>query len=323
MIMIRVSPEDYAGIGTREAYGRVLLEIGRRNKNVVLVGADCVGSVRGATFAGEFPERTINFGIAEQNMVAAAAGLALSGKIPVVSTFAMLMTLRACEFVRNDLGYANTNVKLVATAGGLSFCYGGSTHHALEDLAIVRTMPNLTIIVPADGFEVAKALVAAVEHVGPVYMRLGRGGEPDVYTEDYDFSIGKAVTMREGDDVALIATGNTVRLALQAADQLSGQGWQARVLNMHTVKPIDRGAVLKAAAETGRIVTIEEHTIVGGLGGAVAEVTSDECPVLVRRLGVPDVFCGTGSMDDMFCRIGIMPDQIAESAIELLRKQAR
>ena len=304
----------YAGLGTRDAYGKALLEVGRRNERVVLLGADCIGSVRGATFAGEFPQRTINFGIAEQNMVAAAAGLALSGKVPIVSTYAFLMSLRACEFVRDDVAYANTNVKLVATAAGFSFSSGGSTHHALEDVGILRTMANLTIVVPADGIETAKALPAIVDHVGPVYMRLGRGGEPDVYTQDYEFRIGRAVTLRAGNDVALIAAGNGLRVALQAAEELAQQGIEARVLNMHTIKPIDRDAVLQAAEETGGIVTVEEHSIIGGLGSAVAEVTSEECPVPVRRIGVEDVFCGTGTMDQMFERVGLTPTNVAQHA---------
>ena len=318
--MIRLNAAEYWGLGSRDAYGRALVEVGRQNPDLVLLGADCIGSVRGGAFAAEFPGRTFNFGIAEQNMVAVAAGFALSGKIPVVSTYAFLMSLRACEFVRDDVAYANTNVKLVATAAGFSFASGGSTHHALEDVGVFRTMPNLTIIVPADGLETARAFVAAIEHVGPVYLRLGRGGEPDVYTEDYDFAIGRAVTLREGNDLTLMAAGNAVRPALLAADRLAGQGIEARVLNMHTIKPIDRQAVLKAARETGRIVTVEEHTVLGGLGSAVAEVTSEACPVPVRRLGVPDVFCGTGTMDDMFRRVGITPECIAGCASELVGK---
>lgn len=317
----RVTKTGFGYVSTRDAYGLALREIGRENPAVYVLTADCLGSVRAVLFGEEFPERTVNFGIAEANMVGAAAGLALEGKIPFISGFSMLMSMRACEQIRTSIAYPNLNVKIVGTHSGLSMGGGGSTHHSTEDIAIIRSMANMTVIAPADGAETAKAARACVEMEGPVYMRLGRAFEATVCDFEYDFEIGKALCMREGDDVTIIACGSVVHLALQAGDELHEKGISARVLNMHTVKPIDVPAIVRATEETAGIVTVEEHNVIGGLGSAVAEVVSEINPTRVLRVGVPDVYAGTGMTDQLREKLGITPGAIADAATRILDGQ--
>lgn len=314
-----VTSTGFGDLGTRDAYGVALRDLGRANPDIYMLTADCLGSVRAKLFAAEFPERTVNMGIAEANMMSTAAGLALEGKIPFVSGFAMLMSMRACEQVRTDIAYPNLNVKVVATHSGLSMGGGGTTHHCTEDIAILRSMANITVVVPADGIEAGAATHAAAEVTGPVYIRLGRDLEPTVSNFDgYNFQLGKAILFRPGDDVSLIACGSVVHIALQAADLLAEEGVAARVLNIHTVKPIDREAIVSAAKETAGIVTLEEHNTYGGLGSAVTEVVCEERPTRVRRIGVPDVYAGTGWPNELQSKWGIEAGTVAKLAKEII-----
>jgi transketolase len=306
---------------TRSAYGEALLEVARRNPKVVGLAADCARGVID-DFRKEFPDRFFNLGIAEQNLIGVSAGLANSGLLPFALSYSPFLSMRSIEQIRDDVAYPNLNVKVAAMLGGVSQSLGGTTHHATEDFAILRSVANMTLIVPADAIETHKATLAVAEHVGPVYLRMGRNPEPLVYStvfsQDYDYVIGKAVTLREGNDVTLIAAGTMVFLTVLAADLLAKEGISARVLNMHTVKPIDQEAIVSAARETGRIVTVEEHNIYGGLGGAVAEVVVSSCPVPMRIMGIPDVYVGVGPHLKLLAKYGICPEGIAGAARELL-----
>lgn len=308
-----LSMKDIENSSIRDVFGRALVSIGERVPEVVLLGADAIGSTRGALFAKQFPERTFNFGIAEQEMVAAAAGFATCGKIPIATAYAFLLSMRACEQVRTDICYPNLNVKLMATHAGISMATGGTTHHATEDLAIMRSFANLTIIVPADALETVKAVEVAVEHSGPVYLRMGRGEIPNVHSRDYEFVIGRSICMRAGGDVSVIACGTMVAEAIAAADSLEKEGIDARVINMHTIKPLDEEAVIAAALETGAIVTAEEHNIVGGLGEAVAGVASEHAPAPVIRVGVRDCYCGIGPEDGLRKKLGLTSESIVSA----------
>lgn len=261
-------------ISTRETFGDTLIELGQENEKVFVLDADLSESTKTNKFAAVFPERFFNMGISEQNMMGTAAGLALSGKIPIVSTFAVFASMRAGEQVRTSIAYPNINVKIVVTHSGLSIGTAGATHFCEEDLAIMRSLPNMVVIAPADALETRLAVKAAVDHQGPVYIRLGRGEAPVIYKE-LDYEIGKAMTLGEGKDITLIATGIMVGRALQAAKKLKELNVDARVIDMHTVKPIDKQAILKAAEETKGIITLEDHSIIGGLGSTVAEVVAE------------------------------------------------
>lgn len=310
---------DVDRFATREMYGKVLAEIGQSNPDIVVLTADMMRSNKTGDFAKVIPERFFNFGIAEQNMMAAAAGLAVSGKTPYVSTFAAFASLRCAEQLRTDIAYPNLNVRIVSSHAGLSMGNGGTTHHATEDIAICRAMANMTVIVPADANECAKAVYASIDYPGPIYMRLGRGAEPVVYKKDYDFSIGKAVTVREGSDVSIIACGILVMAAIKAARKLAQEGIEAKVIDMHTIKPLDEEAVLAAARDIGVVVTAEEHTIIGGLGGAVAEVLAESgMPVKFSRIGLPDVYSTIGSPDALYARYGLDADGIYQRVKEIL-----
>lgn len=310
---------DVDRFATREMYGKVLAEIGQSNPDIVVLTADMMRSNKTGDFAKVIPERFFNFGIAEQNMMAAAAGLAVSGKIPYVSTFAAFASLRCAEQLRTDIAYPNLNVRIVSSHAGLSMGNGGTTHHATEDIAICRAMANMTVIVPADANECAKAVYASIDYPGPIYMRLGRGAEPVVYKKDYDFSIGKAVTVREGSDVSIIACGILVMAAIKAARKLAQEGIEAKVIDMHTIKPLDEEAVLAATRDIGVVVTAEEHTIIGGLGGAVAEVLAESgMPVKFSRIGLPDVYSTIGSPDALYARYGLDADGIYQRVKEIL-----
>lgn len=310
-----VNIELYKSLGTRDALGEMLGEVGGDYPDLMLLGADCIASVRGTIFGSRFPERTFNFGIAEAGMMMAAAGMATCGKMPVACTFGFLASLRACEMIRSGICYPKLNVKIAATSSGLAMGTGGTTHHITEDIAILRSFANLTVLAPCDGIATAKAIRAALEHRGPVYLRLGRGGEPNVYKQDFNFAIGKAVVLREGSDATIIAVGPMVRRAAEAADMLAAKGVSARVLDMMTLKPIDRDAVLAAAKETKLIVTAEDHSIVGGLGGAVAEVLAENPSVPLKRIGVKDTFCSIGPPDSLMEKYGLTAKAIADAVL--------
>ena len=308
--------------GCRDAFGKALSELGRENEKVVALVADCLDSVRCSVFGRSAQDRTFDFGIAEGNMVGFAAGMAAVGKIPYAVTYAAMITMRACEQIRTDIAYPGFNVKLVGTHSGLSFETGGTTHHSTEDIGIMRSLANMTVVAPADSIETVEATFAIADYPGPVYMRIGRDDEPLVYQgDDYEFVIGKAITLRGGMDVSLVAAGTAVHLALEAAKLLESQGLEARVINMHTIKPIDREALVRAASETGAVVTVEEHNVIGGLGSAVAEVLGEERPTPLKRIGVPDCYCGTGYHDELREKIGLTPAKIVEAAMATMARK--
>lgn len=304
-----------------EIYGEVLSQLGEKHPDLIALTADLATSTKIGRFGKKFPERFINVGIAENSLFGMAAGLAMAGLKPVVSTFAVFTSLRCAEQVRTDICYQNLNVKIIATHAGISFGQAGSTHHCTEDLAVMRSFANMTVIAPADGFETGNALVAAMDWPGPVYMRIGRGFEPPVHKDqNYPFEIGRAITMRDGKDVTLIGCGVGVLQAMRAAEVLDGQGLSARVLDMHTVKPIDREAVISAVKDTRRIVTIEDHNIYGGLGTAVAEViVASGKACAFRKLGVPDCFSIVGYPEDLYHHYGFDADGIVATVSELMR----
>jgi len=299
-------------IATRESYGNALVELGKKYEDVVVLDADLAGATKTGVFLKEFPDRHINCGIAESNMVSVAAGLAATGKVPFASTFAMFAAGRAFEQVRNSVGYPHLNVKIGATHAGISVGEDGATHQCNEDIALMRTIPGMVILNPADDVEAKAAVAAAYEHDGPVYMRFGRLAVPVINDNaDYKFEIGKAQTLREGKDVAIIATGLLVAESLAAAEKLAAEGIEARVINMHTIKPLDEEVVLKAAKDIGKIVTAEEHSIIGGLGGAVSEVLAEsEENAKVLRIGVMDVFGESGPAVELIKKYGLDGDGI-------------
>jgi transketolase len=302
----------------RNAFAKTLEDIAQGDPRVVALCNDSVSSTKLTNFAKMFPDRLFNVGIAEQNMVGMGAGMANGGKIPFVAAAACFLTGRALEQIKNDLAYTDTNVKLCGVSTGLAYGPLGGTHHSIEDIAWLRAIANMTIIVPADPVETEQAVRAAADFIGPVYLRFSRMGVPVVHDADYRFEIGKAVRLRDGNDVTLAACGTLVPRALEAAAMLDEEGIQARVINMATVKPIDREAIIEAAVETGGIVTAEEHTIYGGFGSAVAEVVATTHPVPMRILGVPGVFAPTGSPEFLFEHFGLTPQGIRDAAIELV-----
>ena len=282
-------------IATRESYGNALVELGKEHDNLVVLDADLAGATKTGTFKKAFPERHIDCGIAECNMMGIAAGLATTGKVPFASTFAMFASGRAYEQVRNSIGYPHLNVKIGATHAGISVGEDGATHQCNEDIALMRTIPGMTVICPSDDVEAKAAVKAAYEYEGPVYLRFGRLAVPVINTNpDYKFEIGKGVLLREGTAVTLIATGLCVNSALEAADMLAKDGVSARVVNIHTIKPLDVDLVVESAKATGKVVTVEEHSIIGGLGGAVCEALAENAPTPVLRIGVKDVFGESG-----------------------------
>ena len=303
----------------REVYGKELANIGEMNKDVVVMTADLSKSNKVGEFGDKFPDRFFNMGIAEQNMMTVAAGMAHMGKIPFVSTFAAFASMRACEQVRTDIAYANLNVRIVATHSGVTAA-GGSTHNALEDLAIMRSFPNMTVIAPGDPAQVGKALHASLDHDGPIYIRIGRGMEPVVYdNQDYEYEIGKAITVREGYDATIIGTGITVHSAVQASKRLENQGYKVRVLDMHTIKPIDVEAIKKAIDETGVILTAEEHNVIGGLGSAVGEVIAEYGkPVKFKRVGIQDEFIVLGPPSDLHKKYGLDEEGVYNALVEII-----
>ena len=293
-------------IATRESYGRTLVELGKEHEDFLVLDADLAGSTKTAVFRKAFPERHINCGIAEQNMIGVAAGIAATGRVAFASSFAMFAAGRAYEQIRNSVGYPQLNVKIAATHGGISVGEDGATHQCNEDFALMRTIPGMVIMVPSDDVEAEAMVRAAYAHKGPVYMRFSRLATPVFNNpETYKFEIGKAITMREGKDVAIIAAGLPVASAMEAAEKLAAEGIEARVIDMHTIKPLDEEAVLRAAKEIGKIVTVEEHSIIGGLGSAVAEVLAEQCPAKLKRVGIYDRYTESGPAEALIHHYGL------------------
>jgi transketolase len=305
-----------AKIATREAYGKTLVELGEEIQDIVVLDADLSQSTKTVFFAKKFPERFFNMGIAEQNLMGTAAGFAASGKIPFASTFAVFATGRAFEQIRNSICYPKLNVKIAATHAGLTVGEDGATHQAIEDLAIMRALPNMTVICPADSVETELAVRAAVLYDGPVYLRLGRLAVETIFDENYEFKLGRGVTLREGKDIAIIATGIMVNEAIKAAQKLEKDGIDAMVINISTLKPIDKEIILKAA-ECGAIITAEEHSIIGGLGSAVAEVLAESKPVRMKRIGIADEFGQSGKPDELLRLYNLTSDDIVKEAKKL------
>ena len=293
-------------IATRESYGRTLAELGKEHEDFLVLDADLAGSTKTAVFRKAFPERHINCGIAEQNMIGVAAGIAATGRVAFASSFAMFAAGRAYEQIRNSVGYPRLNVKIAATHGGISVGEDGATHQCNEDFALMRTIPGMVVMVPSDDVEAEAMVRAAYAHKGPVYMRFSRLATPVFNNpETYKFEIGKAITMREGKDVAIIAAGLPVASAMEAAEKLAAEGIEARVIDMHTIKPLDEAAVLRAAKEIGKIVTVEEHSVIGGLGSAVAEVLAEQCPAKLKRVGVYDRYTESGPAEALIHHYGL------------------
>jgi len=304
---------------TRESYGEALVELADKYKNIVVLDADLAAATKTGIFKKAYPERFFNCGIAEANMMGVAAGLATTGMIPFASTFAMFAAGRAFEIVRNSIGYPHLNVKIGATHAGISVGEDGATHQCNEDIALMRTIPGMTIINPADDIEAKAAVEAAVLHNGPVYMRFGRLPAP-VFNDKatYKFEIGKGIQLRDGKDITIIATGLMVGEAILAGEKLAKDGIDARIINIHTIKPLDNEIVLKAAKETGIIVTVEEHSIIGGLGSAVADVVTENYPVPVHKIGVNDVFGFSGPGPDLLKEFGLSKENIVKRVKEIL-----
>jgi len=313
--------DDLNSLTQGQVFGQTIVDLGKKDPDIVCLTADLAKSTKIGTFFNEFPERSFNFGIAEQNMVSAAAGMALAGKKPYLATFACFASMRAAEQVRTDVCYPNLPVKIIGTHSGLSMGNGGTTHHATEDLAIMRSFANMTVTVPADGIETAKIVEASLNHDGPLYMRIGRGFEPPAYDDiNYELKLGKAITMREGKDATVIACGNCVLQAMEAGEEFAEEdGPDIRVINMHTIKPLDREAILQAAEETGVIITAEEHNILGGLGGAVAELLMEEgVQCKFKRVGIPDVFSVIGYPEDLYAHYKLDLAGIYDTVCEVM-----
>jgi transketolase len=305
---------------TRDAYGKVLLALGRGNPEVVVLDADLSKSTKTAEFAKQYPDRFFNMGIAEQNLLGTAAGLAVAGKIPFVSTFAVFAAGRAFEQIRNSIAYPQVNVKIVATHAGITVGEDGGSHQAVEDVAIMRVLPNMTVIVPADGEETRQAVLAAAACSGPVYIRLGRLEVPTLFRPEDRFTMGKAKVLRNGGDAAIIANGIMTAVALEAAQQLAAEGIEVTVLNASTVKPLDAEAVIKAAA-TGAVVTAEEHSVIGGLGSAVAEVLAENRPTPLVRVGLQDTFGESGKPQELLEKYGLTKDNVIRAVRQAIAKK--
>ena len=307
-------------IATRESYGNALKSLAEEHDDFIVLDADLAAATKTGTFKKAFPDRFYDCGIAEQNMISIAAGIATTGKKVFCSSFAMFAAGRAFEQVRNSIGYPHLHVVIGATHAGSSVGEDGATHQCNEDLALMSVVPGMTVINPADDTEAKAAVYAAYEHDGPVYIRFGRLATPVIFDESYEFKIGKGVQLRDGDDISIIATGLMVNEALIAADALKQDGINARVINISTIKPIDRDIIIAAAKETGAIVTAEEHSVIGGLGSAVCNVVCEECPVPVKKIGLNDVFGVSGPAPALLEKYGLRADNIAEATKQLLKK---
>lgn len=305
---------DVVKKATRDSYGDALVELGAKYDNLVVMDADLAAATKTGKFKKAYPDRFFDAGIAEGNMISVAAGMAATGKLVFASSFAMFAAGRAFEPIRNSIGYPHLNVKIGATHAGLSVGEDGATHQCCEDIGIMRTIPGMTIINPADDTEAKAAVFAAAEFQGPVYLRFGRLAVPTLFDSSYKFEIGKGVTLREGKDVTIIATGLMVGEAIKAAELLANEGISARLINIHTIKPIDKDIIIAAAKETGAIVTTEEHNIIGGLGSAVAEVVAESCPVPVIRHGVEDTFGKSGPALEVLKVFGLTAENIVAKA---------
>lgn len=306
-------------IATRDGFGEAIVELGKANKDVLVVDIDIGKSCKTGAFRKELPEQYINVGIAEQNGAGVAAGLASCGKVPFVVTYAAFGSMRICEMIRQEICYPNLNVKIACSHGGLTPANDGASHQCIEDMGILRTLPNMTVIMPAD-YNAAKALVhAAGEKYGPMYLRFTRDAVPQIYDEGEKFEIGKAKLLREGEDVAIIANGDTLCLALEAADILAESGIKARVLDMHTIKPLDVAAVTACIEEIGRIVTVEDHNILNGLGSAVADVVAESGKAKMKRIGVQDCYGQSAPYERLLAMNGITAENIAAEAEALLK----
>lgn len=305
-------------MATREAYGKTLIELGKTHPELVVMDADLSGSTKTAGFAKAYPDRFFNMGIAEQNMYGAAAGLALSGKTVCASTFAMFAAGRAFEIIRNSIGYTRANVKICATHAGITVGEDGASHQTFEDIALMRTIPGMTVINPSDGVSAARLLTQAVEMDGPCYIRLGRAAVPVFYGDDDEIILGRANTVRDGKDVTVIATGIMVSDAVEAAGRLAEEGIDVRVIDIHTVKPLDEETIIRAAQETKAVVTAEEHSVIGGLGSAVAEVVVKNAPVKMAMVGQHDTYGESGKPDELRKKYGMTAADIVAAVKSVL-----
>ena len=306
-------------IATRDGFGEEIVALGKENRNILVVDADIGKSCKTGAFRKELPEQYLNVGIAEQNCAGVAAGLATCGKIPFIVTYAAFGSMRMVEMIRQEICYPHLNVKLACSHGGVTPANDGASHQAIEDMGILRTIPNMTVIMPADYYSARKLVRAAAEFDGPVYLRFTRDAIPVIYDEDDSFVIGKARQLRQGKDVAIIANGDTVRLALQAAEELAAQGIEARVLDMHTIKPLDTEAVMDCIESIGRIVTVEDHNILNGLGSAVCELAAEAGKGKVKRLGIQDQFGMSAPYERLLAMNGVTVENIVDSAKALLK----
>ena len=313
--------KDTKTIPTRNAYGETLVELGKADDRIVVFEADISKSTQTYRFADAFPERFFNFGVAEQNMMAAAAGAAICGKIPFVSTYAVFGSMRACEQMRTSVAYPALNVNIAVSHAGLTAYDDGVTHQAVEDLGIVRSIANMTVLQPCDAPSTRKAVLAAVEIDGPVYLRFTRIGMPVIYDQEVDFQIGKAIRLRNGNDVTIVAIGDMVFQALEAADQLAAEGIGVDLLDMHTIKPLDEGTLLESAARTGAVVTAEDHNVIGGLGSAVAESLGERLPTPLTRIGLQDTFAESGTYDELLEHYGMTARHIVEAARLVIKRK--
>lgn len=315
MDISKINIDRWSKEGYRNTFGEAIVEAGNGNPNLVVLTADLAGTTRVVQFSRQYPDRFFQTGIAEQNMMGMAAGLASCGKIPVVTTFATFATMRCCEQLRSDIAYTGFNVKVIGVDSGIGMGSLGATHNAIEDIGILRSIPNVVILSPCDGLELIKALEAAITHKGPVYLRMGGGKSlKPIYSEEYQFELGKGVTLKDGSDCTIIATGTMVAKVVDAAAMLSSEGISARVVNMHTIKPLDEDIIARAAVETRYIITVEEHNIIGGLGSAVADVMAQTGQGKLTKIGLPDEFGPIGSYSELLEHYKLTPEAIANVA---------
>lgn len=305
----------------RKTFGEAVIEAAANNPNIVVLSADSSSGSGLGDFLAKYPDRHFEFGIMEQGVIGFASGLATTGKIPVFAAIAPFVTARPFEMFRNDLGYMNQNVKVVGRCAGLTYDQLGSTHHSIDDVAIIRTIPGVTIINPGDPVTIRKAVHAMIKHVGPCYMKIGSPKMPVLYEEDVDFNLGKGIVIQNGSDVSLIGTGTVLSKAVAAAKLLEDSGISVRLIDIHTIKPLDRELILSAARETGKIVTVEEHFIAGGLGSAIAEICSQVCPVKMKMIGIGDQYASNGPYEELLGKYGLQPDQIKETVIKFLNNK--
>jgi len=302
----------------RKTFGEAVIEAAAENQNIVVLSADSSSGSGLSDFPKKFPGRHFEFGIMEQGVIGYACGLATTGKIPVFAAIAPFVTARPYEMFRNDLGYMNQNVKVVGRCAGLTYDQLGSTHHSLDDVAIIRTIPGVTIFNPGDPVTIRKAVHAMINHIGPCYMKIGNPMMPVLYPEDINFRLGKGIVIKDGHDVALIGTGTVLSKAVAAAKLLEDSGISVRLIDIHTIKPLDRDLILSAAREIGKIVTVEEHFLAGGLGSVIAELCSQEFPVKMKMIGINDLYASNGPYEELIGKYGLQPDQIKETVIKFL-----